>query len=59
MIGILYNIMKCLAALTISKVISSLTVFQTPGSNNDRCHHSGHQDKADDSQDPSNELLWR
>ena len=47
--------------LTIIKVKVALQFLKNvlTGSNNNHCYHSGHQDKADDSEDPSNELLWR
>lgn len=59
MIGTFYNIMKCLEDWPSLKWKVPLQFLKNvlTGSNNDHCYHSGHQDKAGDSEDPSNELL--
>ena len=54
-----HNSRRHFEALTVIKMKSSQIVIQTLTGNNYYCYHSGHQDKADDSQDPSNELPWK
>ena len=55
-----YNMMKFLEAMMNTKVKTFIQSYNNLLTVNNSCrYHSAHQDKTDDPQDPSNELLWR